>query len=153
KPPLGAILGGVLGGLAALALILVGILYLLKRRRRGPPAIDTAAAGASPHPPAAEMPYSPYDAQAHRQAAAFGGGTQQPRGLYDPPPQELASGTYPAVAEMGTGGVGGYYAPPSKQGSVTGVNEVAQADAYWDGTQWVYPTKQEQEQQPVVQGQ
>lgn len=131
--PVGAIAGGVVGGVAALALIAFGIWFLMRKKS------SAAAAEASPPPPPAPQPTIPAVAQVPPAAGYYAGGRESiakpPFGTYDnaaspspplpqspvspyqqstpsPPPPSSGGGHYSAygAAALGAGAAAGYAA-------------------------------------------
>lgn len=101
KTPLGAIIGGVVGGLAVIALVGAGLLFLFKRRRDKRNAAAAAAfTPAHPQqqgPPPPQQPPMPYGAPAYK---------PPPMGVPPPPPPMQQPGN-----------TASFYAPPP-QGDV-----------------------------------
>lgn len=100
KTPLGAIIGGVVGGLAVIALVGAGLLFLLFKRRRDKRNAAAAAAFTPAHPqqqgPPPPQPPMPYGAPAYK---------PPPMGVPPPPPMQQPGNT------------ASFYAPPP-QGDV-----------------------------------
>lgn len=96
KTPLGAIIGGVVGGLAVIALVGAGLLFLLFKRRRDKRNAAAAAAFTPAHPqqqgpPPPQQPPMPYGAPAYK---------PPPMGVPPPPPMQQPGNT------------ASFYAPP-----------------------------------------
>lgn len=96
KTPLGAIIGGVVGGLAVIALVGAGLLFLLFKRRRDKRNTAAAAAFTPAHPqqqgpPPPQQPPMPYGAPAYK---------PPPMGVPPPPPMQQPGNT------------ASFYAPP-----------------------------------------
>lgn len=118
KTPVGAIVGGVVGGLAVIGAIILGVLFFLRRKRNASAPATTPVAAPGPSPPT-DPTFSGYYPPQEKEAPVPTNNGQERAEMYSPPQsptpqytaysaptQPVSQHVYPNVSEMDAGGTG-----------------------------------------------
>jgi len=133
--PVGAIVGGVVGGVAVIGLVILGVIFLLRRRNNN----NNNNNNYNP-PPTAPQPLQPTDQPPAQEGPAPAYFSGVPDMAKPPPPQPMVQ-TYPVVAAAGYPPQGGNFQNyPGQQAFQQQVSPQQQ--------QGFFPVQQQQQQQP-----